>query len=244
MKIRRAYVQQKDGDWLNETAFTMKTGCEMLGIEVVPFEGGQVNSLDLHPDTLVHGGVGTVRRALARLGAPDPAVPSLPPELEPLYKRHIWNTTLGMVRLQRNLFVKPANDHKIFTGQVMRGELADLVHTAPFPDDLPVVASEVVRFVSEYRLFVHNSIIVGAKHYVGDFTKAIDYDYACRCTAAFRSAPVAYSLDLGVRDDGETDLVEVNRFFSLGSYGLAPLLYAQLAEDCWVEMVAPLTPKA
>ncbi len=102
---------------------------------------------------------------------------------------------------------------------------------------MEVVASDVVHFDTEYRLFVNRGLITGAKHYRGDFTKIVDFDIARQCVRAFKSAPISYSLDLGVLDDGRTVVVEVNDAYSLGCYGLAPLIYAQLVEDRWEQMV-------
>ena len=44
-------------------------------------------------------------------------------------------------------------------------------------------------------------------------------------------------MDFGVTDRGETRLVEVNDGFSLGCYGLEPILYARLLCARWSELV-------
>jgi len=53
----------------------------------------------------------------------------------------------------------------------------------------------------------------------------------------FTGAPVAYSLDFGVTEDGRTLLVEANDFYFLGCYGLSPLSYALAIADRWKEIV-------
>ena len=237
MPVRLAYIQKDGGDWLNETAYTMSQGCQMLGIDVVPFKHPDIGRLPVEKETLVHGWISSVHKALDILGVSPPHVDSLQEDLRPYYRREVWRTTLGWARQHRGYFVKPDKAHKAFTGLVMKGELADLAQTAPFPDEMEVIASEVVTFVSEYRLFIHRGVIVGAKNYRGDFTRIVDFDFAQECVRAYRDAPVAYSLDLGLLEDGTTSVVEVNDAYALGAYGLAPLLYAQLVEDRWAEMV-------
>jgi hypothetical protein len=48
---------------------------------------------------------------------------------------------------------------------------------------------------------------------------------------------VAYSLDLGLAEDGRTLIVEINDCFSLGTYGFPALPYAQMVVDRWSEIV-------
>jgi hypothetical protein len=43
-------------------------------------------------------------------------------------------------------------------------------------------------------------------------------------------------MDWGVTRDERTLLVEVNDAYSLGSYGLDPLVYAPMLADRWFEM--------
>lgn len=118
--------------------------------------------------------------------------------------------------------------------------MRDFIRTASCPDDTAILASEVVRFVSEYRLFVHRGEIVGCRHYTGDYATPIDFDVARGAVEAFRSAPVGYSLDMGRTDDGRTLVVEVNDAFALGSYGLPSVRYADLVLDRWAEIVGLL----
>lgn len=55
-----------------------------------------------------------------------------------------------------------------------------------------------------------------------------DYRVLDACIARYEKAPRGYALDLGVTKEGATLLVEVNDGYSLGSYGLAPVAYANL----------------
>lgn len=238
--IELAYIQKKDGEFINETAYTMWRGCQLRGIQTIPFTSEEINKLELSKNTLVHGWVPIVHRALSKLGVLDFVVPSVPSELHSFFGRKIWISTLGEIRWNKpqNLFIKPLSQHKLFVGHVTRGELKDLIYTAGYEDDLDILVSEVVNFISEYRLFIHNGVIASCRHYLGDFTKNIDFDVAYKCIEAYASAPIGYALDMGVTDDGRTLPVEVNDAFSLGSYGMLPVPYSELIEDRWTQIVS------
>ncbi len=100
-----------------------------------------------------------------------------------------------------------------------------------------VHCSEVVKFVSEYRCFAHRDLgILGCKHYAGDWRETIDFDVPDACRKAYVGSPVAYSIDLGLTDDGRTLLVECNDALSLGCYGLDSSAFARMIADRWNEI--------
>ena len=49
--------------------------------------------------------------------------------------------------------------------------------------------------------------------------------------------PISYSLDVGVDDQGDTLLVEVNDCYALGNYGLDATTYTNMLYDRWKEIV-------
>lgn len=240
--IETAYIQKKDDEFINETAYSFWYGCRMLGVHTVPFTVDELDNLELRKDTLVHGWIGCVRKAFNRLGIEEPNYDGAPPEqIRDFYGRRMWTTTMGEIRKRmasdNHVFVKPLNKQKAFTGHVTSGKISDLIQTAGFPDDFEVLASEPVEFVSEYRLFVHQGLIKGCRHYRGDFTKLIDFDVAQACVNAFNKAPIGYSLDMGVTSDGRTLVVEINDAFALGAYGQPSIPYAQMVIDRWCQIV-------
>jgi hypothetical protein len=139
--------------------------------------------------------------------------------------------------------VKPVpSDRKLFDGVVFRA-FKDMIPTAYIPPDQPVVCSEVVEFVTEYRVFVLEQDVIGIKHYKGDFRRYPDCAVVDAAVAAYWPSPSAYGIDFGVTRDGRTLLVETNDGYSLGCYGLPPLLYSTLLERRWLELSAP-TPQS
>jgi hypothetical protein len=247
--ISRAYIQCKDnGDFLSEVSSTLWEGCDMLGIERVKYVPAEIDDLELSRETLVSGGVGMVRRALDRLGVPQPALYGIPPEpLQKCLGRHMWPGTMADVRLsmenEEHLFVKPLKRHKAFTGLVTGPQASRLARIATFEDDFEVAISEVMYFDVEYRLFVHDKTatkkwqVIDARYYRGNFRLGLDWDVVDYCLDAWKDAPVAYSLDMGVNTLGETRLVEVNDCMSLGTYGIPALPYAMMVTDRWEEVV-------
>lgn len=241
--VELAFIQKEDhGEFVFESGYSFWAGCRLLGVETVFFQRPEFDTLPLRKETLVMGGVGTVRKAFERLGVPQPAVGEMPPtEILEFYGRKLWATTMAEVRnayeTNEHFFIKPLRMHKEFVGHVTSGLVGDLVKTASLPDEFEILASEVIRFEVEYRLFVHRGKVIGAKHYRGNFRKSVDFSVADTVIERYPDAPVAYSLDLGLDEHGRTLVVEINDSFALGSYGLSSLPYTRMVIDRWEEIV-------
>jgi hypothetical protein len=52
----------------------------------------------------------------------------------------------------------------------------------------------------------------------------------------YKSANVAYTLDVGITDDGSTKLVEVNDMWAIGSYGFNAKDYVRMTIDRFQEI--------
>lgn len=246
---RIAYVQAgKDGRAYSHNGAAAARGFAALGYEVRYFRRGELDGLPLTPATPVVGGVGTVRTALERVGVEAPRLPSVPAVLRPYLGREVWRTTAAELREQPErlpVFVKPYEDQKVFNGRIVRStaELDALLAPRPgFPglgDELPLLASEVVEFRSEWRVFVVRNRPVGASHYDGDPLLFPRPGVIQAAVGAYRElAPAGYSADFGVTEDGRTLLVEVNDGYSLGHGGLVVTRYAELLRARWEEMAA------
>lgn len=80
--------------------------------------------------------------------------------------------------------------------------------------------SEVINIESEWRAFIYRGELVGLENYSGDFTMFPNLESILWMIQEFESAPVAYTLDVGVYD-GNTFVIECHDFFSCGLYGFA-----------------------
>jgi hypothetical protein len=239
--MARVYLQKKGGEFVSVNGYVAWDGFRLMGYETCFFEYEGMDGLDLSADTVVHGSVGAVHRALIRLGCALPDLHPAPPELAPFYGRRMWEGTLGEVRaIEGPIFLKPLRAHKAFNGYVRKGELDDISRTAHLDDDFAVVLSEVVPIASEWRCFVLEGRCVGARPYAGlHDAPAPQIALVDRCIAALGArAPVAYSVDLARLVDGATVVIEVNDAYALGSYGLPSIPYAQMIEARWGELVA------
>lgn len=238
--IDLVYIQKKNKEFINETAFILYRGCNSLGIPVSSFESFE--DLDIRKSTVVHGYTGIVLKALSKLNVSPSLIDSAPPkDLESFYGRKLWKTNMKSIREMIDCgnfcFIKPLNNIKTFTGHVTSCSLGTLSQIAHLDDDFEILASETVDFVSEYRLFIHNGLIRGCRHYCGDFTKFINFDVVFDILKCFKNQPKAFSLDMGVTSDNRTLIVEINDFFSLGAYGQSHISYAEMVIDRWKEIV-------
>ena len=232
----RAFIQSnKEGLPYNPNAYAAYDGFKEMGFETVLFVmPGEIPEGD--PEDIVVGGIGTVRKALLRFGV-DPPEFNYPDSIRQYLKRDVWESTIDAVRLNAlswPVFVKPFQA-KLFTGKVIR-EYRDLTGLVSVIDDKRVFCSEVIGFESEYRAFVRYGEVLDIRHYKGDWKIYPDPEVILSCVNDYVDAPAAYAADFGVTDKGETVLVEVNDGYSVGAYGLGPVMYAQFLSAYWAEL--------
>lgn len=245
--LKRVYIESDhDGIPLNENLYAAYKGFQLRGHEVSLFK--KFDALDLTSAPIVCGTIPVVRGALMGITKRVPAPIDYPRVLMPWLHRDITVSTLGDVRSRTNgaCFIKPVGG-KSFAGHVIEDE-KDFRHTNAYDDSVEVYVSPVVKFAAEWRVFVLHDTIMGVKHYAGAWDNTLDIDQVQEMVfkyGMFGTAPCAYALDVGFppfyndRDDDfcSLTLVEVNDAYSLGSYGLAPTLYAQMIEARWLELV-------
>ncbi len=106
-----------------------------------------------------------------------------------------------------------------------------------FGGDTKVWVSPLIDIESEWRVFVHKGEVVGSSCYRGNFKVMPEYDYVNAIVAAYKSSPIAYTLDIGVLTNKSNDIIEVNDFWGIGSYGLNPERYAAMLIDRYFEIV-------
>lgn len=238
--IEKAYLQLYKGEFVTEATFVAFMGCEELQIPIQKFDYSDIGTLDIQKNTIILGGVTAVRHGLTMLGIFPPMPIDIPLELYPFTKRDIQIGTINHFMEQNRfpLFVKPTKP-KLFTGMVVscKDELEFLSALDMDANDSIIIASSVVNFVSEYRVFVINKKICDCRGYSGAFDKTPDFEFIRETIINFTSQPISYAIDFGVTDTGETMLIEVNDGYSIGSYGLNHRDYIKLCILRWNEMV-------
>jgi hypothetical protein len=248
MFLKRVYIKKVGDEIASEACFAAWKGFshKAYPLDFFEWEDLKHRRLVLDRSTLVVGGTVVVHTALQQIGIEIPQPLNLPDCLATYAGRRIWTATLGELRKDvcegRGIpvFVKPLIETKTFAGRVITGE-KDLLSFQHFDDKLALQAAEPVQLVAEWRYYVHQNHVVGLAHYKGDCFIVPDSSIVRKAVADYTTAPIAYALDFGVSADGRTLLIEANDSFSLGSYGLDSVAYANMLEDRWLELVGAIS---
>lgn len=233
----RAFLEHNDlGDWLDDFVYQSKYRLIDLGFEVIGFNGDDPDSLskyDLDPTKdVIIASVGSTIQFFEQAGIQTPTYLGYPEELEKYLGRKINRTLFGDLLHSETAFpyfIKPANDVKLFTGDVIeRKEHLSLIQdfNPGLKEETELFISQTIDIVSEYRCFVFEKDLKGIQYYLGDFRKYPDADLIDQMVNDYISSPVAYTLDVGVTSSGETVLIEVNDMWAIGSYGFDAKMYA------------------
>ena len=164
---------------------------------------------------------------------------NVPEVLFPFAGRNIVNVSSGkdLAVFKNNYFVYRKSNSKIKDG--MNGMFY-------FMDDTPVMlyclkgfqVSDVISIESEWRVFVFHNKIMYVSNYSGDPLIMPDVSVIRQMVDVYKDeSPVAYTLDVGIDDKGNTIVIECHRFFSCGLYGFSdysklPYMFSQT----WFEM--------
>jgi hypothetical protein len=237
----RVFVQQKRGEFPNINYYQAWLGFRELGHDTALLEEDEFASIEFGPDCMPVGEIPLMLASFAKVGVGYAHLRYIPPELLPFADRRIWTSTLKEVRQSvadgNTLFTKPLEGTpRRFKGQVLRA-YRDLIRTASCEPDMPVWCSELVDFVSEYRVFVMQKDVVGLKHYAGDFRVFPDFKVIDTALSHYQTQPAGFGIDFAVTRDGRTLIVEQNDGFSIGCYGLHQVTYANLLEARWSEIM-------
>jgi len=172
------------------------------------------------------------------LGLPPKRALNIPTCLAKYAQRKIEYMTMKEFKEDTRLpiFVKPNGRAKEFVAGVITEPSSRGFFFNDIADDCPVLVSEVIDLISEYRGYVCNGNLLGIKHYRGDFRKFVDCSVIDSAIADYEDAPAGYSIDFGLTRDGRTVLIECNDGWSLGNYGLEPSRYANLLLARWIQI--------
>ena len=232
----RAYIQStKRGIPKSNNFYVADQGFREMGIETSPFSGLD-DIAESTPDEIIVGGLGAVTEKLNAWGIEIPSL-NYPKELEHYLGRRVWSTTIDQILddiENRPVFVKPVRE-KRFTGMVLRSA-HDCPRLSYCESNEPVICSDVVEFLTEWRVFVRYGQILDVRPYYGNWKNHFAPSVIEQAVRDYQSAPAGYAMDFGITDKGQTLLVEVNDGFSIGCYGLAAISYAKLLSARWAEL--------
>lgn len=248
--ISKAYIHEYGNNRVEPEHLDIKETLEARGIACELFTTKRLmrNQIALDNQTLVVGDNPTMMTVFKRLGI-NWTNDSYPESLRKYLNRTIWESSVRNLLLEShrneiaNIFVKPKSKAKLFTGFVINSNTG-LYQLDGIAKNTDLYCSSVVNWLSEYRVFVAKSKIVGIKNYAGDDSLLLNMEVvesAIRDFDQSNQRTDAYGIDFGILEDGTTALIEWNDGFALGSYGLEKEIYTELILARWHELLRTRT---
>ena len=246
--FRRAFLQQLGHDRLREEERLVLEDCSRRGIvtEFYLAKHIQRRQLPIDRECFICGDMDAMHGAMKILGIEPPVTDDFPAALEPYFHRRVWRSSIPKLEdallSGREIFAKPAGRRKHFTGRVFSAP-DDLRHIHGVSRQEPLWCSEVVTWISEYRVYVVHHQCRAVAHYAGDGQVTLDMEVVQAALAAYASrAPAAYGIDFGVLHTGQTALVEANDGYALGAYQVDSESYATLLYTRWKQLMETAPP--
>lgn len=241
-RIEFVWVEEESNQRLDREAQIVYDHLQTLGVEARPFTQKWIHrrKLPITRATPVVGTIPSVHGALRQVGVEPPKSDDYPTTLRSYLHRQVTKSTLATLQNRESsnsIFVKPAGEQKKFTGRVIYG-YQDLYLPPTISKRTEVWISEIVDWLTEYRVYVINGSVAAINHYDGDPTIQIELPVVLEAINRYRTAPSAYAIDFGVLSTGQTALIEVNDGYSLGAYGIDSESYTRLLFTRWNELTA------
>lgn len=253
--MRAFILTDKDGQIKDRDMLDLYDGFLALDVPIQFYTetAMHLNMYHVTKEDVVGGHINMCHIALGHLRVDRPCLLDYPRLLWPFLHREAFILDFKTVKesfdqlrgsFKDCLFVKPVSNKQFAAGVYKNA--SELVKAVDVPDNTPVWVSEVVKFESEYRVYVYENKIVDVFRYWGDNWKDnIDGQVVDRivATAQLEPMPVFYSIDVGLINKSwapfqETALVEVNDGYALGNYGLSPKQYAEMSMARWRQIVS------
>jgi len=190
------------------------------------------------------GTVEFVQAVMARLGLKLPVWNCYPDVLQRFLLRDVQQTTKENLNMSEDVFVKPADKLKTFTGFLLQSDSKEREVFDSLPPQTMLWVSSKVNFVSEYRYYVSGPGNLKSGRYDEDGEDdAPKPDMAIveeMARLLFEELGHPFALDVGVLSTGETALVEVNDAWAIGLYenALSPFEYYQFLCARWESIEA------
>jgi hypothetical protein len=180
-------------------------------------------------------GVFDCRFALTKMGKRNFDIVCYPDDLTRFYGRKIEKYKLLDVvkNKMKNKFIKPVFP-KRFEAFVMSQD-SQMLNIISLDEEELVYVSDIVKFESEWRVYVDENEIRVICNYKGDPCLFPNIDIISWMIKLY-NGPCCYALDVGIVGE-KTLLVEVNDFYSIGNYGLFPQKYVEMLIKRWKELV-------
>ena len=185
-----------------------------------------------------------------------PKANSYPKCLQEFYKRDIWEATLLDAKRDyldnANYFIKPRYEFKTFTGFNIQGTTDNNKDinkiTNKYKHKYPIYCSELIKIISEYRVYVANNKILEIVHYWDNeiYDKNIIKNAKINEKIVKRAVQTlsnsdenldGYAIDFAIIENGDTVLLELNKGFSIDSYTASDETYYKVIKSRWDELI-------
>jgi len=231
------WIQSVDNYPISDDTMSAFIGFREKGGNIKLFE--DIEEVPISRYNIIVGFIEETSKYFKKLGIETPLSLNIPSEIRHYAGRKISETTMGEFRKDNTypIFAKPNGLAKEFVAGVIKKTEDKILFLKDVPDESPVLLSEVVSFTSEWRGYVINGELQTIKHYLGDFRIFPDTKIIESAIKDYKSAPIGYSIDFGITNDGKTLLIECNDGWSLGNYGLDSSTYSKLLAKRWLQII-------
>lgn len=244
--ISKAYIHEYGNGKMEPEHADLKETLEARGILCELFTTKRLlrSQLVIDDQTLVAGDNPTMMNVFKQLGI-NWVNDSYPESLRKYLNRNVWESSIRKLLMESherevaNVFIKPKSKAKLFPGFVINSS-TDLCLLDGIAKDTDLYCSSVVNWISEFRIFVIKSKIVGIKNYAGNNDLKLNIEVVESAISDFDKSNQrtdAYGIDFGILEDGTMALIEWNDGFALGSYGLEKEIYTELILTRWDELL-------
>lgn len=134
------------------------------------------------------------------------------------------------------LFIKPFQI-KLFTGfvldQMVYGSMQSI------PDDTEVMVYPVFEnpIKSEWRCYINMGRVRDIRNYSGDLFTVPNEDYINSIINENKDFPIAYTIDVGILENGENVVIEFNDMWAIGNYGIQNDTYLSMLRQRYFEII-------
>ncbi len=239
----KAYIQSLNNFPVADWAVSALIGFRESQMDTILFE--DIEEVPKSKFNIVVANIEDTNSYFNRFGIPPKQALNIPNELNThnYLRRATRQCTMGFFREKHkgildaygSIFIKPDGRAKEFIAGVMK-KPETIECFKDVEDDCPILLSEVIDIVSEYRGYVYDNQLQGLYWYTGDFKIFPDVKIIDEMIDKYTTQPAGYSIDVGITKDGHTILIECNDGWSLGNYGLSPSKYKKLLTKRWIEI--------
>lgn len=237
------YVEIKNGFPFNTDGMCAVEGAEMLGHTVKTFTKETAAMMPaskfLNQDNVFVGSIDVMKRMFRYMNCvpADLDFPHNVLERPNWLKRNVSRTTVreaweNFEKTHIPVHIKPI-ETKLFDAVILDNNARAYLRTYM---DNEAWVSDIIEMKSEWRAFVHNNRLVDFRPYKGNVCLQAHPAFVNGNIMSFNNAPCAYVIDVALDKEGDDIVVEYGDFWSVGSYGLEPQLYAQMLIDRFNEI--------